>query len=299
MSRRVRLKSWLRTTFATLSTVTGVAAFWRVLFARRGVRILAYHGVEPEPTSPLSVSVDNFERQVAFLTQHYDVIDFPTFAKWQRGDYASAKPKLLLTFDDGFANNLTYAAPILMKYSAPATFFIIGSKLDDADARYMKVPDVKELLASGQFSVGSHSLTHLSMARISGDQLEQELGGSGPLLERSLDIKVDCFCYPYGTFNDFDRNTRSALQRHGYTAACTSINGINLKGTDPLSLRRTKVEASDDMRTFRRLLNGAMDGWFLVDYFLRFLQSPDAVQGGGSGGAPSGVTPGGQRSQGL
>lgn len=296
MSRRVRLKSWLRTTFATLSTVLGVAALWRVLFARRGVRILAYHGVEPEPTSPLSVSVDNFERQIAFLTQHHDVIDFPTFAKWQRGEYSSAKPKLLLTFDDGFANNLTYAAPILRKHGAPATFFIIGSKLDDADERYMKVPDAAALLVSGLFSVGSHSLTHLSMARISGDQLEQELGGSKPLLEDRLNVKVDCFCYPYGTFNDFDRNTRSALLRHGYTVACTSINGINLRGTDPLNLRRTKVEASDDMRTFRRLLNGAMDGWFLVDYFLRFLQRPDAVKVTDARDTASGVAPGGHRS---
>ena len=293
MSRRVRLKSWLRSTFAVLSTISGAAFVWRLLFARRGVRVLAYHGVEPAQSSPLSVSVENFEDQVAYLSQHYDIIDFATFAKWRRGDHASPKPKVLLTFDDGFKNNLTFAVPILRKYRAPATFFIIGSKLDGSDERYMSVADISGLLQSDLFRVGSHSLNHLSMAQIPDDAKDREIGASKPLLEDKLDIDVDCFCYPFGTFNDFDQRSVDVLRKHGYAIACTSVNGINFRGTDPFRLRRTKVEWSDDATTFARLLKGGLDGWFFVDYFLRFLQRPDAVKVVGSDGANSDAPAGG------
>ena len=293
MNRRVRLKSWLRSTFAMLSSVTGVAALWRFFFARHGVRILAYHGVEPIQSSPLSVSVDNFEAQIAYLARHNDIIDFDTFAKWRRGEYTSSKPMVVLTFDDGFRNNLTFAAPILRKYEAPATFFVIGSKFDGADERYMSVPEMSDLVTSGLFRIGSHSMNHLSMAQIPDDAKAREIGGSKPLIEDALGIEVDLFCYPYGTFNDFDQASVDVLKTHGYAVACTSINGINFKGTDPLRLRRTKVEWSDDAKDFRRLLNGGLDGWFFVDYFLRFLQRPDAVEVAADSGVKSDAPAGG------
>ena len=278
VSRRVRIKSWLRSTFAALSTVSGVAFLWRNLLARHGVRILAYHGIERSPTNPFAVSVEDFERQIAYVTEHYDVIDLDTFLRWMRGEHTSRKQMVVLTFDDGFKNNLSFAAPILEKYGAPATFFLIGCKLDGGDQRFMTDREASQLLESDLFRIGSHSLNHCSVARVSDAQRNEEIGTSKSVLEAKLNSDVTFFCYPYGTFNDFDQRCAESLRQHGYSLACTSVNGTNFKGTDLFKLRRTKVEWSDDEKTFARLLDGAMDGWILVDYFLRFLQRPRAVE---------------------
>jgi peptidoglycan/xylan/chitin deacetylase (PgdA/CDA1 family) len=275
---RVRLKAKLRSAFATLSTVTGVAFLWHTLFARHGVRILAYHGVETSPSNPFSVSVENFEKQIALIASHFDVIDFPTFLRWRKGAYESGRPKILLTFDDGFANNLALAAPILRKYGVPATFFVIASKLDGRDRRFMTAGDLLSLLESDLFRIGSHSLNHLSVARITEEKKNEEIGGSKSLLETTIGRDISYFCYPYGTFSDFDQRSLSLLEQYGYSLACTSINGINFKGTNLFRLRRAKVEWADDNRTFSRILRGAMDGWIIVDFFFRLLQRPRAVR---------------------
>ena len=275
---RVRLKAKLRSTFVTLSTVTGAAFLWRSLFAKHGVRILAYHGVEAVPSNPFAVSVENFEKQIAFIAENFDVIDFPTFLRWRRRAYESGRPKILLTFDDGFKNNLAFAAPILKIYGVPATFFLIASKLDNCDRRFMTEEDVLELLELDLFKVGSHSLKHLSVARITEDDKKEEIAASKALLEARLGRDIVYFCYPYGTFSDFDEPSVALLKQYGYLLACTSINGINFKSTDPFRLRRTKIEWSDDRRTFLRIVGGAMDGWIIVDYLFRFLQRPRAVR---------------------
>ena len=275
---RIRVKSAIRSGFAAAFATTGLAFLWDAFFARRGVRILAYHGVETPVSSPFSVSVENFEEQMAYVSRHFDVIDLDTFLKWLDGNYESKKRKIVITFDDGFKNNLTQAAPILKKYGLPATFFVIATKLDGADNRFMTAGDASRLLGSDLFRVGSHSFSHLSMAQISEEDRNREMGASKALLESKLARDISYFCYPYGTFNDFDRRTVESLKRHGYALAFTSVNGVNYKTTDRFRLRRTKVEWSDDIKTFKRALTGSLDAWFLVDYFLRFLQRPRAVQ---------------------
>jgi len=288
-SGRVLFKARLRSVFSAVCALSGMAFVWHRLFAKRGVRILAYHGVETPPTNPFAVAVENFEAQIAHISKRYDVMDLAAFLGWQAGVYQSDKEKIVLTFDDGFKNNLKYAAPILERYAVPATFFIIGSKLEGEDGRFMTTKEAAALLDRGSFRIGSHTLNHLSVTRITDTERERELGGSRAVLEEKLGGEIDLFCYPYGTFNDFDKHSVGCLKRYGYKLACTSVNGINFKGTDPFRLRRTKVEWSDDVRTFRRLLGGAMDGWILVDFFFRFLQRPRAVRFNEAGNTVSGV----------
>lgn len=275
---RARVKARLRNLFAALASRSGVAWIWRMLVARHGVRILAYHGIETPPSSPFSVTVENFEAQMAFLATQFNVVELATIPRWRRGEYQSDKPMVALTFDDGFTNNLQFAAPILQRYRLPATFFIIAGKLDGRDRRFMTADEARDLENMAQFTLGSHTLNHRSVAQIDDAGRELEIGGSKTQLEMILNKPIDCFCYPYGTFNDFDDKSVAALADCGYVLACTSINGINLPGTDLFRLRRTKIEWSDDMKTFKRLAAGAMDGWFFVDYFLRFLQRPRAVK---------------------
>lgn len=281
LTPRARWKARLRTGFAAIASLSGVAFAWHSLIAGRGVRILVYHGVQPQPASPFDVALEAFEAQAAYLADNCEVIDIAQLDDWRRGTLRSKRPLVVLTFDDGFHNNLEYAAPVLKRYGLPATFFVVAGKLAGDDARFMNAAQLRELAQDPLFRIGSHTLSHRSVARLGDSECDDEIGGSKTRLEKELGEPVDLFCYPYGTFNDFNAASIAQLKRYGFGLACTSVNGTNLPGTDPYRLRRTKVEWSDDLTTFRRLLAGAMDGWFFVDFFLRFLQRPRAVQFGG------------------
>jgi peptidoglycan/xylan/chitin deacetylase (PgdA/CDA1 family) len=95
--------------------------------------VLMYHSVDKRngrsDTWNLSVSPDNFAGQIEALVAERTVVPLEELARCVRagrvpGGYAA------ITFDDGYANNLTIAQPILLRYNAPATLFLMTGALD-------------------------------------------------------------------------------------------------------------------------------------------------------------------------
>ena len=92
--------------------------------------IVNYHYVE-DPRADFAgihpCAVKEFERQIAFLSRRYTLVTVPEAAK--AAAKGSDENLCALTFDDGLQDQLEHALPILKKYRAPATFFIITSTL--------------------------------------------------------------------------------------------------------------------------------------------------------------------------
>lgn len=93
--------------------------------ADRRVVVLMYHRVCNPETDPwqLSVSPDHFDQQIRTIKQHFNVIPMGDFLH-QMDKKKFEKNSVIITFDDGYADNYVYAKPILEKYACPATFFI-------------------------------------------------------------------------------------------------------------------------------------------------------------------------------
>lgn len=98
-----------------------------------GARILIYHGVcsrNPRRFNSLFISKATFEKQLRFFRKYFHLLSLDDFYE---GKFHPEKFNLCLSFDDGFANNFTYALPLLEQYQVPAAFFITAIRNENLD----------------------------------------------------------------------------------------------------------------------------------------------------------------------
>ena len=91
-----------------------------------------YHYVEdprPDFASIYPCSPKEFERQVAFLSQHFTIVSIPELFAAARAGAKAGKKMCAITFDDGLKDQYNYAMPILKAHNATATFFVISGTL--------------------------------------------------------------------------------------------------------------------------------------------------------------------------
>jgi len=99
-------------------------------------------------------------------------------------------------------------------------------------------------------TVGSHTLSHPILTKLSGQEIESEILESRRCLEQGLERKVDLFCYPNGAY---DRRAYQLVQKT-YRAAVTTETGV-INGTEGLDVHRLPRIASAE--------NAALTAWRL------------------------------------
>ena len=252
-------------------------AWWRRPVDWRHPRVLMYHMVSPRRPGTkfngLRVTPKHFEAQLAWL-QRNGWQFFTVSELWERWDTLPAK-SVAITFDDGYADNLHNALPLLEKYDARATIYMVVDR-HDRDwstakkahhntgelAREPKLSDddLQRLVASGRIEIGSHTLTHINMRTMAADDKRRELTESRRLLQAQTGQAVASFAYPFGIYGDED----VALAREAsYTTAVTTIDGIDARMPcpDPLQLKRIKISGKDNMLAFVMRMRGGKRGW--------------------------------------
>jgi peptidoglycan/xylan/chitin deacetylase (PgdA/CDA1 family) len=130
------------------SRVSGLTALGRVL-TRGGFRIIGFHGISIDdehlrfPT--LFISPESFERRIQFLTRHYRVVPLEDAIDQHRTGRLRPN-QVVLTFDDGFYNFLGRAVPILQKYGAHGTVYVVTSDVESGEPTFNLL--VKDLILS-------------------------------------------------------------------------------------------------------------------------------------------------------
>jgi len=118
--------------------------------------ILAYHRIMdiqesfPYDKEVVSASPHDFEEQVRFLKKYFSILSFKQLEEHLKSSQNLPLNSLIITFDDGFRDNFTYAYPILKKYGIPATIFLTVENIEsgqlywcDTVAYYLKVLNKK------------------------------------------------------------------------------------------------------------------------------------------------------------
>lgn len=258
------IKRWSRRVFAAGSRALSLGR----PSAGNGVRILTYHRIAADDGDPFAVRPGDFVRQMETLARTSAVTGLDTALDGLEAGGASI-PRVVVTFDDGTVDFIREAAPVLFRLGIPSVIYVNPSSLGEPG--FLGWQDIQELSRAG-VEVGSHGMEHVSLGRLPPDEVRRQLLDSRRALEDRLGCDVRALAYPYGTMRDFNPRVMGEVSSAGYRSACTSINGVNGPGSDPMALRRTKIEQGD-LGIFPWILDGALDGWALIDTHLSFLQN--------------------------
>jgi peptidoglycan/xylan/chitin deacetylase (PgdA/CDA1 family) len=221
------------------------------------IPILMYHSVSdsddyqdlPHACRPIGyrIGVGVFEDHLAVLKQDgWSTISLEELVSWNN----IPEKAVVITFDDGYADNYHTALPLLLKYRFKATFFISVAYLGETGM--MGGLEVGELLKAGM-EIGSHGMGHDLLTGLSESDLSRELQESKRSLSERFSITSDFFSIPRGYLPvALPRLARAA----GYRGICTSCPGSNTERTDPFALRRLPVRSSWKREELEAILAG-------------------------------------------
>jgi peptidoglycan/xylan/chitin deacetylase (PgdA/CDA1 family) len=238
----------------------------------RALRVLMYHKVNDVPENPLSVPVGVFDEQMAQLRElGYHVVDLDAVLGYYGGGRPLPPRAVLITFDDGYHDNLENALDVLARNGYPAVLFAPIGYLDASSPlpheehlarrgvinRTLSWDELRDLEARG-IRVESHGISHRPLAALEVDEAAREITLSKLRLEERLGRPVRSFAYVKGSEAHYEPVHLSLLKQAGYEVAFTSVSGPNGPATDPLRLHRYNVEPYS-ARTFELVLAGACD----------------------------------------
>jgi len=215
-----------------------------------------------------------FEQQILALKRMGSFVDTETCLDMVEGRRAIDGSYFHLSFDDGFKNIVSHAAPLLKKHKVPALFFVPTSFIG---AAYEKVADycvriaayknpiemcswddLKRAMEMG-FTIGSHTRTHARFADVSGvpEQLKDELSGSKEDIERHLGVACSAISWPFGRLSDADEVSVNAAKEAGYRACFGAFRGaVRTGGCDPHMIPRHHFEAQWPTSHLRYFVSG-------------------------------------------
>jgi peptidoglycan/xylan/chitin deacetylase (PgdA/CDA1 family) len=243
-------------------------AYWRAVRKRlprrewklltRGVPILLYHAfAERHDRSRFVVTRRTFGLQMKLLELlGYRVLTYDDFATSFRNGRLPPPRTVVLTMDDGYADNAEIAAEVLGRRRYGATIFLVSDRLgalnDWSDASPLlarPLLTVAQIAALGErgVSFGAHTRTHSSLPDLPDDALAGEVEASRAELEHVLECPVQSFAYPYGRLDD---RAVAAVRRAGFVSACTTEPRLARLDDDPLRIPRIEIKGSDSLWRF-------------------------------------------------
>jgi peptidoglycan/xylan/chitin deacetylase (PgdA/CDA1 family) len=196
--------------------------------------------------------------------------------------------KLLLTFDDGFKSCRAMADQVLNEMGIKAVFFVCPKIIEDSvksnssfeamvqqnifdaenrslltrnDFSFLNWDDLKALVKDGH-CVGAHTLSHKRLSTIKDiNELRDEIILSKDFLEKNLNVKIDCFAYPFGDNKSIQASGYKIIKNQ-FRYCFTGLRGINLIRANPHYLFRDQIEIENSDQFNRSILEGMMDWYY-------------------------------------
>lgn len=231
------------------------------------VPVLLYHSIAagaPAEHHGWVTSPELFAEHMAYLhDQGYHPLTVTEYAARLAEPASEALDKsVVITFDDGFADFMDHALPVLTRHALCATMYVVtgcvGSTSTWLDGvgegdRPMLGWSELEALAPAGIEVGAHTHSHPQLDIISRAMAWEEIRRSRGVLEDRLGREVPSFAYPFGFHGP---KVRALVQRAGFRSACAVKDALSGPGDDPLAIARVIVPGDTSVGALADLLEG-------------------------------------------
>lgn len=176
--------------------------------ANTHIPILLYHNVlesYPVEDSIVTVTPQLFEEHVTSLVNAgYTPISFDEYLSAANGTGTLPAKPVIITLDDGYETNYTYAYPVLKKHNVKATIFAAVKYMGETpgEHKHFTWEQAREMQQSGLVSIQSHTYGHENMLPLDAFAAEREIRYSKYLMEKNLGVPCNVLAFPYGFHTD-------------------------------------------------------------------------------------------------
>lgn len=192
------------------------------------VPILMFHYVEylqnkdDKTRLSLDTSPATFDLEVKTLADAgYSFLTAADLADVLDNKKALPERPVLLTFDDGYSDFYVDVYPILKKYHAAATQYVISGMIGAVD--HMTAGEIAQIAADGLVEIGAHTVHHVGLRGLPSARSQTEILQSKWQLEQIINKRVVSFAYPYGSF---DAQAISVVKASGFRTAVSTLPGL-------------------------------------------------------------------------
>lgn len=231
--------------------------------------ILVYHRILSDiDRDPLHIVTgsETFLRQVRALARRFEIIPLSEAFKPSETVNVKSDERVVLTFDDGYWDSYEIVFPILKKMGLPAAFFLttdyVNGKAEFSDRRmldkktgmphnyikdrFLTWENAKEMGGAGM-EIGSHGVTHNSLAQMPQAQAEDEIAKSKKMIELNTGKPCRYFAFPFGSGSDYNKHLIDYVRYAGFDACLLNIHGYNHIQDDRYCFKRIIMEEATDV----------------------------------------------------
>lgn len=207
-----------------------------------------------------------FEQQIEWIAQRFEIIDLQqTQSRLASGNQ---KPAVVLTFDDGYADNCDFALPLLLRKGLPVTYFVSTDHIlhgtpfpHDVAAGVALRPNTPEeirAMSGAGIEIGAHTRSHADLGKITdAQQMWDEIAGSKHDVEQITGREAHWFACPFGLAENMSPLAFQTAYAAGFRGVCSAYGAYNfpvVQATgEPFHIER--VHADPEMSRLKNWLS--------------------------------------------
>jgi peptidoglycan/xylan/chitin deacetylase (PgdA/CDA1 family) len=226
--------------------------------------ILLFHSVGDDTSGPLgryTLSVRHFRDQMLWIADMgYTTLTATEYSSVLARQQLPPEHALVITFDDGLADFVENALPVLSSFGHACTMYVNTAAMWKTRRRALggrptlSWREVSALPAGG-VEVGGHGHEHLQLDLLPSSRVESELRVCKDQLEQATQAEVTSFAYPHG----YNRAvTRRLVREAGFSSACAVRNQISHQGDNRWALARVMLTAGRSAAFLERAIGQSM-----------------------------------------
>jgi peptidoglycan/xylan/chitin deacetylase (PgdA/CDA1 family) len=232
-----------------------------LLRPHRGVVFLCYHRVgEQSSATEIDLPTDLFAAQMASVARRgpqtiEEALDALRVRGWLHGD------RVVVSFDDGTADFVDIALPILVEHRVPAVLYVATDFVESQrefphGGKPLSWAAIRDALSTGLVTVGSHTHSHALLDRVDAATAADELDRSIELLYERTEIMPAHFAYPKALAGN--EVVHREVRKRFRSAAVAGTRPNRYGTTDPWLLARSPIQRADGIEFFERKLRGGL-----------------------------------------